>query len=115
MLHDLPTDDQDPDDPVTLINTDIKAAFQECADRPPLTQSRASHERPDTHLDLLKLDKLLYMLPHVSKNIPGVHVAQCPPHLRSHGLREPQHKPERIHTCPMLLILSDHYLKENPS
>ena len=29
MLHDLPTDDQDPDDPVTFINTDIKAAFQE--------------------------------------------------------------------------------------
>ena len=29
MLHDLPTDDQDPDDPVAFINTDIKAAFQE--------------------------------------------------------------------------------------
>jgi hypothetical protein len=29
MLHDLPTDDQDPDDPVTFINTDIKTAFQE--------------------------------------------------------------------------------------
>jgi hypothetical protein len=29
MIHDLPTDDQDPDDPVTFINTDIKAAFQE--------------------------------------------------------------------------------------
>jgi hypothetical protein len=29
MLHDLPTDDQDLDDPVTFINTDIKAAFQE--------------------------------------------------------------------------------------
>jgi len=29
MLHDLPTDDQDPDDPVTFINTDIKADFQE--------------------------------------------------------------------------------------
>jgi hypothetical protein len=29
MLHDLPTADQDPDDPVTFINTDIKAAFQE--------------------------------------------------------------------------------------
>jgi hypothetical protein len=29
MFHDLPTDDQDPDDPVTFINTDIKAAFQE--------------------------------------------------------------------------------------
>jgi hypothetical protein len=29
MLHDLPTDDQDPDDPVTFINTYIKAAFQE--------------------------------------------------------------------------------------
>ena len=29
MLHDLPTDDQDPDDPVTFINTDIKAVFQE--------------------------------------------------------------------------------------
>ena len=25
----LPTDDQDPDDPVPFINTDIKAAFQE--------------------------------------------------------------------------------------
>jgi hypothetical protein len=41
MLHDLPTADQDPDDPVTFINTDIKAAFQECAVRPPLTRSRA--------------------------------------------------------------------------
>jgi hypothetical protein len=29
MLHDLPTEDQDADDPVTFINTDIKAAFQE--------------------------------------------------------------------------------------
>jgi hypothetical protein len=29
MIHDLPTDDQDPDDPVTFINTYIKAAFQE--------------------------------------------------------------------------------------
>jgi hypothetical protein len=29
MLHDLPTDDQDPDDPVTFINTDIKSAFPE--------------------------------------------------------------------------------------
>ena len=29
MLHDMPTEDQDPDDPVTFINTDIKAAFQE--------------------------------------------------------------------------------------
>jgi hypothetical protein len=29
MLHDLPTEDQDPDDPVTFINTDNKAAFQE--------------------------------------------------------------------------------------
>jgi len=29
MLHDLPTDDKDPDDPVTFINTNIKAAFQE--------------------------------------------------------------------------------------
>jgi len=29
MLHDLPTDDQDPDDPVTFNNTDFKAAFQE--------------------------------------------------------------------------------------
>jgi len=29
MRHDLPTDDQDPDDPVTFITTDIKAAFQE--------------------------------------------------------------------------------------
>jgi hypothetical protein len=27
MLHDLPTDDQDPEDPVTFINT--KAVFQE--------------------------------------------------------------------------------------
>jgi hypothetical protein len=29
MLHDPPTADQDPDDPVTFINTDIKATFQE--------------------------------------------------------------------------------------
>ena len=29
MLHDRPTEDQDPDDPVTFINTDIKTAFQE--------------------------------------------------------------------------------------
>jgi hypothetical protein len=29
MLYDLLTDDQDPDDPVTFINTDIKASFQE--------------------------------------------------------------------------------------
>jgi hypothetical protein len=29
MLHDLPTEEQDPDDPVTFINTDIKASFQE--------------------------------------------------------------------------------------
>ena len=29
MLHDVPTDDQDPDDPVTFINPDIKASFQE--------------------------------------------------------------------------------------
>ena len=29
MLHDLPHDDQDPDDPITFINTDIAAAFQE--------------------------------------------------------------------------------------
>ena len=29
MLHDLPTDDQDHDDPVTFINTDIKVVFQE--------------------------------------------------------------------------------------
>jgi hypothetical protein len=28
MLHDLPTADQDPDDSVTFINTDIKAGFQ---------------------------------------------------------------------------------------
>jgi hypothetical protein len=29
MLHDLPSEDQDPDDPITFINTDIAAAFQE--------------------------------------------------------------------------------------
>jgi hypothetical protein len=29
MLHDLPTADQDPDDPVTFINTNMKVAFQE--------------------------------------------------------------------------------------
>ena len=29
MLHDLTTEAQDPDDPITLINTDISAAFQE--------------------------------------------------------------------------------------
>jgi hypothetical protein len=29
MLHDLPTDAQDPDNPVAFINTDIQAAFQE--------------------------------------------------------------------------------------
>ena len=29
MLHDLPTEEQDPDDSTTFINTDIKAAFQE--------------------------------------------------------------------------------------
>jgi hypothetical protein len=29
MLHDLPTEAQDPDDPITFINTDIAAAFQE--------------------------------------------------------------------------------------
>ena len=29
MFHDLPTEEQDPDEPVTFINTDIKAAFQE--------------------------------------------------------------------------------------
>jgi hypothetical protein len=27
MVHDLPTDDQDPDDPVTFMNTEIKAAL----------------------------------------------------------------------------------------
>ena len=29
MLHDLPMEAQDPDDPITFINTDIAAAFQE--------------------------------------------------------------------------------------
>ncbi len=29
MLHDLPTEGQDPDDPIAFINTDIVAAFQE--------------------------------------------------------------------------------------
>jgi hypothetical protein len=29
MLHDLPIEDQDQDDPITFINTDIAAAFQE--------------------------------------------------------------------------------------
>ena len=29
MLHDLPTEGQDPDDPIAFINTDIAAAFQE--------------------------------------------------------------------------------------
>jgi hypothetical protein len=29
MLHDLPTEEHDPEDPATFINTDIKAAFQE--------------------------------------------------------------------------------------
>ncbi len=29
MLHDLPNEDQDPDDPITFINTEIAAAFQE--------------------------------------------------------------------------------------
>jgi hypothetical protein len=31
MLHDLPTKAQDPDDPITFINTDIAAAFQVAA------------------------------------------------------------------------------------
>jgi len=29
MLHDLPTEGQDPDDPIAFINTDIAAAFKE--------------------------------------------------------------------------------------
>ncbi len=29
MLHDLPTEGQDPDDPIAFINTDIAAASQE--------------------------------------------------------------------------------------
>jgi hypothetical protein len=29
MLHDLPPEAQDPDDPITFINTDIALAFQE--------------------------------------------------------------------------------------
>jgi len=29
MLHDLPREEQDPDDPATFINTDIQAAFKE--------------------------------------------------------------------------------------